>query len=406
MDKKDYGKMILDKNYPDVSWLFFFPGNFDLKKTTAEQWLHTVSQNCNEKNCLSPFEYITQDELRFIKKLPALAKNMQTIQEYMLASSFRNIMIDREEIITEVIAGKEFENCNKKPYDIGYNISPKKFTAIEDEIIENLIRKEYSQEIFSVTTHNTRTGTPPCPHCGGKGFFKCENCKGSGREQYVDGYYANGEERIKTGQCSHCYGTGKIECTECNGTGKQQIYSDKYQIIKRFTNKKNALMFECVSCTWGDSWYNGYDSSYFADDSSYAVINRLQADFWRKFDETDMEQFINKLHKSEREIIIDNNGQQAQDLLATIGQKNSGLYEKNKRAAYSDWKNRDLLKGQLGCSLECHAIVPVVQICCANKINEDDTTIFIYEIIRGGKQGVVCMISGISELKFWRSLFI
>lgn len=70
----------------------------------------------------------------------------------------------------------------------------------------------YNVKLYKDTNHK-------CDHCKGSKFVRCPNCDGSGREQYVDGYFANGDERIKTGQCHVCYGKGMIECEHCDGTG-------------------------------------------------------------------------------------------------------------------------------------------------------------------------------------------
>ena len=70
----------------------------------------------------------------------------------------------------------------------------------------------YNVKLFKDSNHK-------CDYCRGSKFVRCPNCDGSGREQYVDGYFASGEERIKTGQCHVCFGKGMIECEHCDGTG-------------------------------------------------------------------------------------------------------------------------------------------------------------------------------------------
>lgn len=70
----------------------------------------------------------------------------------------------------------------------------------------------YNVKLYKDSNHK-------CDHCKGSKFVRCPNCDGSGREQYVDGYFASGDERIKTGQCHVCYGKGMVECEHCDGTG-------------------------------------------------------------------------------------------------------------------------------------------------------------------------------------------
>ena len=64
--------------------------------------------------------------------------------------------------------------------------------------------------IFGVQ-HKKRDEEPfvRCEDCHGSGMAKCERCDGTGREQYVEGTYANGEDRVRTGACPECGGRGR-----------------------------------------------------------------------------------------------------------------------------------------------------------------------------------------------------
>lgn len=81
--------------------------------------------------------------------------------------------------------------------------------------------------------HKNRDDEPHvrCWNCNGSGSVKCEHCEGTGREQFVDGYYASGEERIKTGNCPECHGSGRATCPECNGEGRIAVFAREYSLV-------------------------------------------------------------------------------------------------------------------------------------------------------------------------------
>jgi hypothetical protein len=243
----------------------------------------------------------------------------------------------------------------------------------------------------------------------------------------VDGYYASGEERVKTGNCAHCYGQGNIQCEACDGEGKPQIYSDKYQIIKRFDDKQIALRYDCISGL--SNMWEQFEEAYY-DDLDEKKIERadrrkgedldedeiqdakaskflIQDDdsFWCKCNNKELEQCIDKLYKNQNETIIDNNGQSTLAMLEEKGQEYCELYRKNKEAAYSKWEEMELLNGQPGCALEYHEIMPVIRINGTNKKNGEEITIFLMEH-NPYCEGMLGIIKGESELTFWEALFL
>lgn len=101
--------------------------------------------------------------------------------------------------------------------------------------------------------------------------MQCPYCGGTGREQYVDGTYASGVERIKTTACSVCNGSGKIPCEECNGTGKVDIYSPVYSVCKSVV-EQITHMIECFSVLPDESVYS-YNTNYYRD--RYILMPRI-----------------------------------------------------------------------------------------------------------------------------------
>jgi hypothetical protein len=436
---KNYGKDILsgclnsfDHRYRFCSF-FYIPSKPDFKNTTAEEWLYAISQNYKD--------YTDEDDKgtrRFFKKLPLLVENVEMTEECILASSFCNIMVDRERVITEIKDGKELKECTiKNPYDIDYHLSPNHIAKVlKDWVAESSKKKKKKnqKEFFSVVTRNSNGKIPPCPNCKGEGALRCEHCNGSGREQYVDGYYASGEERIKTGNCPHCYGRGNTQCEACDGEGKPQIYADNYQIVKSVENKQTVLRYDCisgVSSIWEmfEDAYSGNISSDISsaeirgkelDENDIKAINArryfLQDNnndywddsFWCECDNEELEPYIDKLYKNQNEIIIDHDGQPTLAMLKEKGKEYTALYQENKDAAYGKWEEMDLLKGQIGCALEYHALLPVIKINCTNKQTREKITIFIFEYhsVFEDTNETACIIEGTTELKFWDALFL
>jgi hypothetical protein len=404
--------------YDDGYHTVFIPKKMDLQKTTVNTWLDIISRNI-DKNVLD--EYISANSLRALKNLPKIAKDLKIEREteYILMSSFLNVMIDRENITTEHVEGEDMEEFTKDPYNFDFQISSKDIQKVlEDERSHIVEEEENKQEIFSVKTYGN-SSPARCPNCNGKGFFKCENCEGSGREQYIDGYFANGEERIKTGQCSHCYGRGKIACETCNGAGKQQIYANTYQTIKRFEDRKIILQYDCLSSSWGRfyerderDWYSLYNESINADDADdhfyrlkmkYRYKSYRSMDSWRNMDNNELANCIEKLYQNSNEIIIDNENE---SILSEIRNKYNTLYRNHKKKAHLTWKGYDLEKGQLGCSLEKHYAIPAIKITFTDTIEQGKHNIFIFENLGKNKQGVVCLLDHIPELSFFKSLFL
>jgi hypothetical protein len=305
---------------------------------------------------------------------------------------FLNISIMREKITTDSIEGNKMDEFNREPYDFDYAISP-------DCIKDVLLNSKPTWEICAVSTHDT---SPICPQCKGNGFLRCENCRGSGRQQYVDGNFAGGEERIKTGQCSNCYGTGKIQCDECAGSGKRQNFSEKYQIVKKFENIKKVMSYAVTSNTFEQCAERCYLAFLYGDKIE---IRELEAEIekWNdSFDNQELKNGIRKLHKNQKEVIIDEN----QTLPDGVSEECKNLYKKNKQAAldYFEGNKRGKNKqGKLGCAIEKHFAIPMFRMYFSTKIDDEEYFIDIYE---DTNKNLICCLDSLPELGFFKSLFV
>ncbi|MDR0699442.1 MAG: hypothetical protein LBG28_09555 [Tannerella sp.] len=403
--------------------MVYIPNKIDLQKTTADEWIDVISRNINKNSVPALYDAydaydrkVAKNRRRALEKLPKIATKVKISNEYIVMSSFLNVMIDRENIKINEEEGNDMEEFTKKPYDFDYQISSKDIRKVLENEWEYLFDgKKNKWEIFSVTSHSDRIA--PCPGCAGAGFIRCEHCDGSGREQYVAGNFATGEERIKTGQCSHCYGQGKIACTKCNGTGK--IYLNARQTVKRFEDRKTILRYDCLSTSWEDSYgIDWYDSSQFSDWSKNIKENYRcnirrydDMDIWRNMDDDGLDDYIEKLYRNSKEIIIDKEDESARKILSEIGDKYKTLCKENTKRCNSLWREYKLDKGELGCSLVKHHAIPAVKITFTDTIENEKRNIYIFENLEldddGERQaGMICVFEECPELGFIKSLFL
>ena len=382
-----------------------FPCKTDWQNRSAEEWLRIISIDGYDQYKHWDWEYIS-NQRRGLKKLSKIAKEIRIEHGYMLVSMFMNISVVRDKIITEVKDGKEMDDFQTNPYDFDYAILPNAITKTIEKTKAMNYPSSWNQwknkrVICCVSTQDAGKA-PACPTCEGKGFLRCEQCGGSGREQYVDGYYASGEERIKTGQCSHCFGTGKLQCDDCMGTGKLQLLSNQYQIVKSFEDTKEVSGYVCYSNTIED-----YCS---AIDYSPEIITQedgIEAEAlkdvlaaqrrWLSFEDKELESGMVKLYKNQKELLVDRDG----NLSNEISEVCKDLYRKNKKDAMEVFKNQDQ-KGKLACSVEKHLVVPMARIFYSYRDCKYEIALYEFD------SKIRCKLntSSLPELGFIKSLIV
>ena len=396
----------------------FLQEKIDWQDLDAIKWLHVISSSMNGKN-RNWLEDKSPGEKRAYKKLQKIAKNVRVEKGYFLASLFINVDVVRNRFVTEVMDGKELDEFTCNPYDMDYGISPDKIgkTLGEAEDIEYPdASKKPNRIIFSVTTHDA-IQPPACMKCVGKGFFRCEKCEGSGREQYVDGNFAGSEERIKTGQCSNCFGTGKVQCNECMGTGKTQLVSKQYQMIKSFEDIKKISGYaniEC-SCSFGGDkvlshWIPSIPSLEEWNDYDWQTQNDIKHERGRWssfFNEKEIKDGIVKLYKNQKEILVDS----SQSFPKEIPEECKNLYEKNQQRVLEYFQTqkaseKDIDQGKLACSIEKHLVIPMFRIFCSFDGDENfmKRSIDVYEL--SGETRCFMNHMNPPELGFFKSLFV
>ena len=176
------------------------------------------------------------DEKRTLKSLPKISHTLEYEKGNGLMTFLSYTYSKRgKQVSTSVIENTLSPEYMDSPSNADFNqeyVDQSSKVYVDGEMYD-LIAKGVSCDTVFAVEHKNRQEAPtvPCEVCHGSGFQKCPQCNGTGRESYVDGYYASGEERIKTGRCSECGGSGKVPCEECNGRGEIQIYAQKYSLV-------------------------------------------------------------------------------------------------------------------------------------------------------------------------------
>lgn len=178
------------------------------------------------------FDYDDRMEKKTLKSLHSLSHSVKKTNGNCLLSFFVSSVVSRsKQISTHIVENTLTPEIKDAPANIDYDTTL--FNSKE------LVR----QCVFSIE-HKTRDADPffTCQNCRGTGKIKCPDCDGTGREQYEEGYYASGVERIRTVACPECRGTGQISCPDCEGIGKVEIFAPEYSIQKSVEEKISPVL--------------------------------------------------------------------------------------------------------------------------------------------------------------------
>lgn len=385
----------------------------DPETTTAEQYLDLIANG----NWDIKWEDITDDknELRGLKNINKNAKNAHIERGYLWATSLCNIMIDRSGDNLKNVEGNHLAEFTKSPYDIDYQIP---FDNIEqileglvfeneahqnydgsesiDELVENGKKYRESTErsaksqvkpkskIFSVKTLENTDGGVPCSICDSSGSIRCSKCNGSGRESYVDGYFADGSEKIKTGQCSMCFGTGKIICKSCAGSGKHIFHADKYQQVRSCAELTRVLKYNNYTTSFGDNCSFSTETSMFMCDDEAFTAEALgliaKHDLWAELDANELSMTVVSLYQSKGKAIVDNKMPDCLFVHLNDAEQNKKLYAQNIKAARDYWKSQKLSFGELVCAMELNCVVPMTKLTFSAKSYGGDSEFEYYFI--------------------------
>ena len=143
-------------------------------------------------------------EKRILKVVPKITHSIKCEAGTGIMSFISHTYSKRgKQITTKVVEDTLTPEQMDSPANADYNLEYVDHEAsfyLEGKSVDLITEGIDCDTIFAVE-HKNRQDEPtvPCDACHGSGVQKCPQCNGTGRESYVDGYYASGEERIKTG---------------------------------------------------------------------------------------------------------------------------------------------------------------------------------------------------------------
>ncbi len=286
----------------DVLWNLF-SGNIQgvikepyTSSITAEQLLPRISKAFREAEISWDKEECGYK--RTVGIIDKLGRNTQLQHGQILISLYLNTYCDRgKEVHTQIENESAEHSFTEAPDNIDYqtlwdNSSELLKSGVIGECVFSIENKERAKEPFVL-----------CHACKGSGKMKCPSCEGSGREQYVDGYYASGEERIKTGACSECSGSGKVDCPECDGQGKMEIFAPHYSVIRSVSE----TISQVACCAYTTPWESYRESCYVHDpDQSVSEFDPELSLSKVIQQQTNSDDFIRLRMKNRRTTAIDN----------------------------------------------------------------------------------------------------
>lgn len=205
----------------------------------------------------------------------------------------------------EQVVGQDCERLKKtssceSPYDIPYDEK-----SDGNRIFNYEIREDGAHE--------------KCHVCNGEKIESCPKCDGSGREQYIDSYFASGEPKYKTGQCSRCYGKGFITCRHCDGSGLEFKGYGTYANVRSYKEKRFYNFASLGISPWG---YANNNDERFGEciDFDHSMFHNPEFEFKNK---------NNKIivQYNEHQRILDKRDELKNKVLAEIGYEYGSMYE-------------------------------------------------------------------------------
>ena len=327
-------------------------------------------------------EYIAEEEdklafRRVLKALVRIATSKEITEGKMLVSLFCDTYCDRDrQIHTGVINDVSSPEFSEAPENVDYGMDAMVQRLSDGQRLQLQTEEGVQNECVVLRQHQTRANRPfvACDTCHGSGVQRCPACEGSGREQYVDGYYASGEERIKTGACSTCHGRGQVACPDCRGQGQIEIFAPNYTLEKSVTE------------TWTQNVYAAFASPFIGGDCPRWYID---GPIYSKRTEVVRAVFNNDciwLKMKNRKEILENNSEAYMGELERLGMLDA--YQANREYVKNEARESGIV-----CIHERHYIIPVTRI----RINthrlfdeeSDDRPFYIYVLPQDDGQDVV-----------------
>lgn len=347
----------------------FFPQKKDyFYKTTLKGRLKDLGDRAILEKTVG--QYLKQDdwsfradEKRWYKLVIPRIRSVEGDSADTLLSLFSDTFCHRsEKVQTRIEEDVLIPECQNSPLNVDFPEIPPK--------------RVFNRECVFSVAHKRRDLDPfiRCDECNGSGMVKCERCGGTGKEQYVDGNFASGVERIRTGNCPECGGRGRVQCPKCLGEGKIAIYAPDYSIVKSV----QETCYHNVDIRYWTPWGHPFKSM------TGWYVPELEKGSWRD-DNAEEACYDAVLEATRGNILIRNRNRLSKELDLTEELqeelKQSGLedaYDINlkKKSHFSD--DPTVLQEEL------HIVIPTRFI--RTKIGDTDLYLFAYEDGSGNTQ--------------------
>lgn len=282
------------------------------------------------------------DVQRKVDILRNIGTSIQVEQGQLLVSLFCDSYCQRDsQIQTRIVEDIFAPESTESPQYADYN-----YDFLGQEPSQSLINGNgIKSECTFYREHKARSHEPfiPCETCHGLGRIKCTACGGSGREKYEDGYFASGEERIKTGPCSECHGSGSVPCSECHGQGKIEIFAPNYSVEKYV----DEVIKQVPSIAYASPWMDNFTT--YGNSHRYMIYKQIETEIqhavWN-------EEYVSLKMKNSKEKAKDTT-QEIEAQFKQIGLLD--IYKKNQECV-------QIGKGFI-CRQERHYVIPITRLC-------------------------------------------
>lgn len=283
---------------------------------------------------------------RAVKMLRRIVTSKELAEGKLLVSIFCDTYCQRgRQIHTRAINDISTPEFSEAPENLDYNMDTL-MRRLSDEQKKALLTEEGIQrESVVLRQHQTRANQPfvKCDTCHGSGEQRCPACGGSGREQYVDGYYASGEKRIKTGACTTCQGRGRVACSDCQGDGRIEIFAPNYTLEKSVTE------------TWTQNVYGAFVSPLVGEYHLRWMDSHTSDDRRNRMQEAVFDDDCVWLKMKNRKEMLENNSEAYMGELERLGMLDA--YQ-----ATRELVKEEARKSGIVCIQERHYIIPVTRI--------------------------------------------
>ena len=322
------------------------------------------------EKCLS----VSKEEVRAIRNLSELTSTANVSKGKMIFSYRVEKFIKRRENGEQRFVGDECEFLKQNqsyptmyaaPYLEGVPDVEQTVLKLQKEIEEEMAVAVYSDGSYKkiksknkqaqIYSYNIEQGSNrPCTECNGEKIERCPKCDGSGRERYVDSYFASGDPKYKTGQCSRCYGKGFITCHHCDGTGLEDKGTGASAIAKLYKESSIYKKYFSYVTPWFSRVYDCSDRFFQRTGWSFDWMDHVYSQL-----KSIVPNKIALIQKNQKEVAVDKRKEFKENILSKIGYEYGDMYDSLQKEIEGCREQDD---GELVCMAQCFSVCNVYKI--------------------------------------------